>query len=66
MQEEKIFSATGEKKEEKKITNGKMPNQPLPLNDFRVTITEIPETQEGKKRDRVKPQQKIIIHLIKI
>lgn len=43
-----------------------MPNQPLPLNDFRVMIREIPETQEGKKRDGVKPQQNIIIHLIKI
>lgn len=43
-----------------------MPNQPLPLNDFRVMISEIPETQERNKRDRAKPQQKIIIDLIKI
>lgn len=61
----RIFSVPLER-EKKIITNGRMPNQPLPLNDFRVMIREIPETQEGKKRDGVKPQQNIIIHLIKI
>lgn len=43
-----------------------MPNQPLPLNDFRGVIREIPETQEWKKRDLVKTSAKIIIDLIKI
>lgn len=53
-----IFLLPLERKSKKKITNGKMPNQPLPLNDFRVMIREIPETQEWKRRDLVKPRQR--------
>lgn len=45
----KNFYCHCREKEKEKITIGKMPNQPLPLNDFRVMIRKIPKTQEWKK-----------------